>query len=127
MTDRLYFGGFVNTGPDTFASPNWLGQGVIGAILHELGHLNINGFNNWNTEKTQLSIENAAHKNGGVNFYNTDYGADNEYYAHQYAKAVASTLKLPFDQFDKYAVYNQPFKGAHQIYLEHKGDNGWNH
>ena len=135
MTDNLFFGAFAEgTGYSSYSNSQWSGQGIIGTILHELGHLSEFGFTNRNNEVQQFNNEmTQRHAARFTNDYYlgsdaADYRLDEESYAQAYALSAASVLGLNIGTYDSILVSNglvTTFQGPSEIFNQHKSDLGF--
>lgn len=105
MTDRVYFGAFAEgTGQNSYSNAGWLGQGVVGIILHEIGHISAAGFANFGAERSRWNREMAERKipHSPADFYSlgADYSFDNESYAHSFTTASAGVLGINLGTYD---------------------------
>lgn len=134
MTDTLYFAQFVEgAGPTSYSNSGWQGQGIIGVILHELGHLSAGGYANAINEINRFNNEMSIRKIPPVqrDFYGSDgadYNFDNESYAQGYASNAASVLGLDISILtNAYETNGQvgQFRGAEAVFDDHAGMYGY--
>lgn len=126
MTDTLHFASFVEgAGISSYTNAQWLGQGMTGIMLHELGHLSVAGYANFNEENAKYNTEFRKHGTGIRDFYSSDYHPDDERFQHQYAISAADVLGIDFNKYNELAPYNSGFVGADAIYMQHVEDNNW--
>ena len=118
-SDQLNYTAFV--GPNGYASPAYTDdQGLIGILLHELGHISQSGYDN-------LLQEMAVYRNdygSTYGFYNvdpsnqrSDYNFDNERFANDFQQAVGDAINVDHSQFSP--TYGYGAVGASQIYNDH--------
>jgi hypothetical protein len=117
---RYFDGNLSNSGGSDYAAPTYSnGQGLIGIILHEVGHLNQQSLNFDSSNRYYHNLEN---RNKGTNsaFNNSDYWRNNEAFANDFSISAAAALGFDISQLSS-AWYNAGTVGAidpHQIYIE---------
>jgi hypothetical protein len=129
MTDTLYYGAFAEgTGMNSYSNSHFNGQGVIGIILHELGHLSTAGDSNYAAEYAKFGREQAERKTGNTAFFGSNYSTDNELFSFGYGSSVAATLSIPLSTFTGLATASYDpdyFRGADAVYQQNRDEIGW--
>lgn len=125
MTDKLFFGAYQGTGPESYTHAQWRGQGMTGILLHELGHLSQAGYDNGQDSQRKYNYERARHKTQDIGYYYSEYARDDERFQHQYAKSAAAALGIAFETYDSIAYYSDPYQGPEMVYRTRADENGW--
>ena len=80
------------TGPDGYGAERFPGNsGLIGIMLHELGHISAPGDNFWRSSQGYQKKDPVLR---GSSFYNTEYAINLERFANNYMDGVASGLNV---------------------------------
>lgn len=131
LRDEIYFGGLV--GPDSYAASTYPNsQGLVGIILHELGHLSAEGKSVYDTAIATWSAEmrKRRRKVPQDQFYLDNegqiYAKSIENYAHGYGAAAALAINLDISTYNTTVVANKlygPFMSAADIQKQNLFDN----
>lgn len=128
MTDTLYFAAFVEgSGQSSYTNAQWSGQGLVGILLHEMGHLSSAGNSVYNSERSKWAQENGKFKRNWRpdDFWTSNYSNDNELYQHGFALASAAALGIGLDKYDtifKGQYDPDHYRGAAMIYAENTAE-----
>jgi hypothetical protein len=119
-TDQLDFRGF--TGPASYAAPTYANQqGLVGILLHELGHLSNEGYANLQSEFSFYKREfgqNADFYTSTV-AHHQDYHADDEKFANDFSRAFATATSFSLTGYNP--TYGYGASGAGNIFQDHTG------
>ncbi|WP_440979760.1 hypothetical protein ACQHGV_05695 [Sphingomonas pseudosanguinis] len=125
-TDTLQFGSFVEGLEfNTYSAPGYQGQGMLGIMLHELGHMSPEGYANFLLESKAHTREITVHRLPQNPFRNSDYHKDNEAFAHQFAISAGRVLNIELGIYDNYNKPPVPYSSAEGVKRRREEENGW--
>lgn len=127
MTDTLYFASFAEgTGTQAYTQAGYLGNGVIGIILHEVVHMTAAGYQNWQNSTLYFNRENSETKVKNVPFYGTDYSKANEMFAHVGSISAGNILGFDLSAYSdgmaKGVFKDLSYRSPLQVYNERKAE-----
>jgi hypothetical protein len=117
--------------PNSYADPNYLnGQGLVGAVLHELAHMTIGGVDAAAREHFWHNYERTNHLEATYDFNQSDYWRDNEAFAVSSATAMGSGINIDVSQYTgsmaQYSVHGDgSYLSGSTLYQEHRDLYGW--
>jgi hypothetical protein len=96
-------------------------------MLHELVHMSLSGYNNWDTEYKKYDWEVSHHVDAPFGWNGSDYARDNEAFATYGASQAGTAIGLPVDSYlSAMQAGGMPaFEGAQQIYANHMELYSW--
>lgn len=124
-TDTLSYTAFE--GPGSYADPNYHdGNGMIGIMLHETGHMTTDGAANYTLEHNAYTRYHAETKTPAsyLDYFRSNFGLDDEIFADDFAVSAARAVGLNVDQFEsqRETTYpNQHYEGAQGRLAEARG------
>ncbi|MDJ0278980.1 hypothetical protein QLH51_19545 [Sphingomonas sp. 2R-10] len=127
MTDTLYFASFAEgTGAKAYTQSGYLGYGVIGIILHEVVHMSVAGYQNFQNSSLYFNRENAELKIKNAPFYGSDYSKANEMFAHVGSISAGNILGFDLSAYNdgmtKGVFKDLSYRSPLQVYNERKAE-----
>jgi hypothetical protein len=115
----FHFESYDGDGIGDYAHPNYENQeGVVGIILHELGHLTQAGYEFNKLSFSLFSRENAELKTPDRQFHESEYYPNQEARANDFARAVAYSFGVDIDTWVDDPTHGLVWQSPHDIYNE---------